>query len=128
MMMLNVPATLGLIVLAEPIIRLIFERGSFTAADTAATAAALRWYAVGLVGYSVVRIVSPTFYALGRSRVPVTVSVDLGADQRRAEPGARALHGLPRARARARRWPRSSTPPRSSCSCAVRLAASRDGG
>jgi putative peptidoglycan lipid II flippase len=75
MMVANVPATLGLIALASPIIALIFEHGSFTADDTAATAAALRWYAVGLVGYSVVRIVSPTFYALGRSRVPVTVSV-----------------------------------------------------
>jgi putative peptidoglycan lipid II flippase len=75
MMMLNVPAMLGLIALAEPIIALIFEHGSFTAADTAATADALRWYAVGLVGYSVVRIVSPTFYALGRSRVPVAASV-----------------------------------------------------
>jgi putative peptidoglycan lipid II flippase len=75
MLVLNVPATLGLIALAAPIISLIFEHGNFTATDTAATAAALRWYAVGLVGYSVVRIVSPTFYALGKSRVPVAVSV-----------------------------------------------------
>jgi putative peptidoglycan lipid II flippase len=75
MMMLNVPATLGLMVLATPIVRLIFERGAFTAADTAATAGALQLYAVGLVGYSVVRIASPTFYALGRNRTPVQVSV-----------------------------------------------------
>lgn len=75
MMMLNVPATLGLVVLATPIVRLVFERGQFTAADTAATAAALQLYGVGLLGYSVVRIVSPTFYALGRSRTPVIVSV-----------------------------------------------------
>jgi putative peptidoglycan lipid II flippase len=75
MLMLNVPATLGLMALAAPIIALIFEHGNFTSADTAATAAALRWYAIGLVGYSVVRIVSPTFYALGKSRIPVTVSV-----------------------------------------------------
>jgi putative peptidoglycan lipid II flippase len=75
MLMLNVPATLGLIALASPIIALIFERGSFTPQDTAATADALRWYAIGLVGYSVVRIVSPTFYALGKAKVPVTVSV-----------------------------------------------------
>ena len=74
MLMLNVPATLGLIVLATPIVQLLFERGHFAAADTAATAAALRWYAVGLVGYSTVRIVSPAFYAIGRSRVPVLVS------------------------------------------------------
>lgn len=75
MLMLNVPATLGLIVLATPIVRLIFERGAFTAADTAATAAALQLYGVGLLGYSVVRIVSPAFYALGHARTPVKVSV-----------------------------------------------------
>lgn len=75
MMSLNLPAMFGLIVLAEPIVRVVFERGSFTAADTAATAAALRFYAIGLVGYSVVRIVAPTFYALRRSRIPVAVSM-----------------------------------------------------
>jgi putative peptidoglycan lipid II flippase len=74
MLTVNVPATLGLIVLATPIVQLLFERGQFRAADTIATAAALRWYAVGLVGYSTVRIVSPAFYAIGRSRVPVMVS------------------------------------------------------
>lgn len=75
MMMLNVPATFGLVVLAGPIVRLLFERGAFTAADTAATAAALQFYALGLLGYSIVRIVSPTFYALGQNRTPVKVSV-----------------------------------------------------
>lgn len=74
MLVLNVPATIGLMVLAEPIVGLIFQRGAFTAADTAATAAALRFYVIGLVGYSVVRIVSPAFYALHRSRVPVIAS------------------------------------------------------
>ncbi len=74
MLLLNVPATLGLIVLARPIVSLIFEHGSFTADDTTATAAALQLYAIGLVGYSIVRIVSPTFYALQRSRIPVMAS------------------------------------------------------
>ena len=74
MMLLNVPATLGLMVLARPIVSVIFERGSFTASDTDNTAAALQFYAIGLVGYSIVRIVSPTFYALRRSRIPVMVS------------------------------------------------------
>jgi putative peptidoglycan lipid II flippase len=74
MFFLNLPATVGLIVLAQPIIALIFEHGEFTPSDTIATAAALQLYAIGLVGYSVVRIISPTFYALGRSRVPVMVS------------------------------------------------------
>lgn len=74
MLFLNLPASVGLIVLARPIVALIFERGRFTAADTMNTAAALQLYAIGLVGYSVVRIISPTFYALGRSRIPVIVS------------------------------------------------------
>jgi putative peptidoglycan lipid II flippase len=75
MTMLNVPATIGLILLATPIVRVIFERNAFTPADTAATAAALQFYALGLLGYSVVRIASPTFYALGQNRTPVIVSV-----------------------------------------------------
>src|SRR5262249_9835078 len=74
MMTLNVPATLGLIVLATPIVQLLFERGRFLAADTAATADAVRLYAVGLAGYSVVRIASPAFYAIGDSRTPAVVS------------------------------------------------------
>lgn len=74
MLFLNLPATIGLIVLARPIVAVIFEHGNFTASDTIATAAALQLYAIGLIGYSIVRIISPTFYALGRSRVPVIVS------------------------------------------------------
>ena len=74
MLMLNVPATAGLIVLATPIVALIFERGRFSAADTAATAAALMWYAPGLLGYSAVKLISPAFYALGNSRIPLAAS------------------------------------------------------
>jgi len=74
MLFLNLPATVGLIVLARPIVAVIFEHGNFTAADTSATAAALQLYAIGLIGYSIVRIISPTFYAVGRSRIPVMVS------------------------------------------------------
>lgn len=73
--LLNIPATLGLIVLAEPIIQLIYEHGSFTASDTLATAAALRFYALGLMGYAVARIIAPTFYAMGMSRTPVIISM-----------------------------------------------------
>ncbi len=75
MMLLNVPATIGLMVLATPIVQVIFQRGAFTPDATIATAAALRFYAVGLLGYSVVRIASPTFYAIGQNRTPVKVSV-----------------------------------------------------
>lgn len=71
---LTVPATVGLMVLAGPIVALLFERGEFTASDTAATAAALTYYVIGLAGYSVVRIATPTFYALGDPRTPVMVT------------------------------------------------------
>jgi putative peptidoglycan lipid II flippase len=75
MLALNIPATLGLVALATPIIALIFERGRFTADDTTSTASALQFYALGLVGYSIVRIISPAFYALRKSRIPVIASI-----------------------------------------------------
>src|SRR5262249_22763994 len=74
MMTLNVPATAGLLVLAPPVVQLLFERGRFLPSDTAATANAVRLYAVGLAGYSAVRIASPAFYAIGESRTPAIVS------------------------------------------------------
>jgi putative peptidoglycan lipid II flippase len=75
MLMLNVPATVGLAVLAGPIVQLMYERGAFTPRETLATAMALQYYAVGLIGYSVVRIASPAFYALDSNRTPVVVSM-----------------------------------------------------
>jgi putative peptidoglycan lipid II flippase len=74
MLMLNIPATAGLVALATPIVTLIYEHGRFTHADTIATAGALICYAPGLVGYSAVKLVSPAFYALGTSRAPVIAS------------------------------------------------------
>lgn len=73
MLMLNVPATLGLVALATPIVALLFQHGSFTPESTAGTAAALVFYAPGLVGYSAVKLAVPAFYALGNSRTPVVV-------------------------------------------------------
>ena len=74
-LMLNVPATLGLIALAEPIVSLLYERNRFGPSDTIATAAALVFYAPGLLGYSAVKLASPTFYTLRDSRTPVVVSI-----------------------------------------------------
>ncbi len=74
MLILTVPATIGLIVLRAPIVSLLFERGSFTAADTAATAAALMFYAPGLVGYSAIKLAVPSFYAIHDGRTPILVS------------------------------------------------------
>ena len=75
MLILNVPALVGLIVLATPIVGLIFERGSFLPSDTSSTAAALMFYVPGLLGYSAVRIAVPCFYALQNSVTPTLVSI-----------------------------------------------------
>ena len=75
MLVLNVPALVGLLVLAEPIVALIFERGSFLPSDTTSTTAALVFYAPGLIGYSAVRIAVPSFYAMRNSLTPTLVSI-----------------------------------------------------
>ena len=75
MLMLNVPATFGLMCLAGPIIELLVEYRNVNAQNTAGIAAALMGYAPGLVGYSAVKIASPTFYALKDSRTPVTIGM-----------------------------------------------------
>jgi len=70
-----VPATIGLLALGQPIVQLIFERGSFSSIDTVSTTAALLFFAPGLVGYSAVRIAVPAFYALGNSLLPAYISM-----------------------------------------------------
>lgn len=72
---LTVPSMAGLMALAVPVVRLLYERGRFTSADTAGTATALALYSVGLVAYSGVKVLAPAFYALGRPRVPLLGSV-----------------------------------------------------
>lgn len=71
---LTLPATVGLIVLGVPVVRLLYERGRFTPADTEATATALFLYSFGLVGYTGVKVLAPAFYALGTPRVPLAAS------------------------------------------------------
>lgn len=71
---LTLPATAGLLVLAEPIVRLLYERGRFGPASTAGTAAALTCYALGLCAYTAVKVLAPAFYALGSPRVPLLAS------------------------------------------------------
>jgi len=71
---LTLPATAGLILLSEPIIRLIFEHGAFTPSDTLATAGTLSFYAIGLFAYSANKVLVPAFYALDKTRYPVIAS------------------------------------------------------
>ena len=72
---LALPATLGLIVLSEPIVRLLFEHGAFTAADTAATAHALMWLALGLPAHVLVKALSPAFFAREDTITPLVATL-----------------------------------------------------
>jgi putative peptidoglycan lipid II flippase len=60
---LALPATLGLMVLSEPVVRLLFEHGAFTTADTKATAQTLTWLALALPAHVLVKALSPAFFA-----------------------------------------------------------------
>jgi putative peptidoglycan lipid II flippase len=75
MLVLSVPACVGLMVLSHPIVELIYLRGRFDTTSSALVAASLFFYAPGIIGYSIVKIASPSFYALRDARTPVIVSV-----------------------------------------------------
>ncbi len=70
---LSLPASLGLILLRQPLIALLFQRRSFDAHSSDLVAWALLWYAAGLVGHNVVEILSRAFYALHDTKTPVFV-------------------------------------------------------
>lgn len=73
--LLTLPSACGLVVLGEPIIRLIYERGQFDAADTSPTAYALAGYSIGLTGYAAIKILSPAFYALNDAKTPMIIAL-----------------------------------------------------
>ncbi len=72
---ITIPAMVGLVVLREPIVRLLFQRGAFDLSTTQLTAQALLYYAVGLWAFSGVRIVVATFYAFQDTKTPVKIAV-----------------------------------------------------
>ncbi len=74
MLLLTIPASVGLIVLKVPIVQLIYQRGVFSPRDTIQVAGAVFYYAFGLCGYSAVKIATDGFYALKDTRTPVFVS------------------------------------------------------
>jgi len=74
-LLLSIPASIGLILLREPIITLLYQRGEFTERSTELVAWALLWYAAGLVGHSVMEVLSRAFYALHDTKTPVIVGV-----------------------------------------------------
>ena len=73
--LLTLPSSIGLIVLGKSMIGAIYEGGRFSVYDTNQTAAALSCYALGLAGYSALKVVAPAFYALNDARTPMLVSV-----------------------------------------------------
>ena len=72
---LVLPAALGLILLSQPIIRVLFERGAFTPADTIATAQALSILALGLPAHVLVKALSPGFFAREDTRTPLVATI-----------------------------------------------------
>jgi putative peptidoglycan lipid II flippase len=75
LILLSVPASLGLILLRGPIVALLFQYGKFDAHSTSLVAWALLWYAAGLVGHCLVEILSRAFYALHNTLTPVLVGI-----------------------------------------------------
>jgi len=73
--LLSMPAALGLILLRQPLVAMLYQRGEFTEHSTNLVAWALAWYAAGLVGHSILEVVSRAFYALHDTRTPVSVGV-----------------------------------------------------
>src|ERR1700731_1386105 len=73
--LLTIPAAIGLIILAHPIISVIYEHGRFTPEATRQTAAALQFYAIGLVAYSAMKVLAPAFYAIDKRKTPMNVSL-----------------------------------------------------
>lgn len=71
----TMPATVGLILLATPLVTALFQRNAFTAESTALVVTALQFYTLGLVAHSVVEIVARAFYALHDTATPVSVGI-----------------------------------------------------
>jgi putative peptidoglycan lipid II flippase len=74
-LMLALPASLGLIVLATPIVTMLYQRGSFDALAVKMTAWALTWYAAGMVGHALLEVLTRAFYARQDTKTPVMVGV-----------------------------------------------------
>lgn len=73
--LLAIPSAFGLIVLGEPIVSLVYQRGKFDGFDTDMTAWALAAYSIGLAAYAAIKVVSPAFFALDDAKTPMYISV-----------------------------------------------------
>ena len=76
---LIMPAMLGILIIGEPIIRLLFQHGSFTAVDTTNTVAAMNYFAVGLLAFAGIKVTVSGFYAIKNTIFPVIIaSISMG--------------------------------------------------
>jgi putative peptidoglycan lipid II flippase len=75
MLLLALPATVGLALLRVPLVRVLYEHGNFDATSTQMVAWALLWYALGLTGHSLVEVLSRAYYAMHDTKTPVLVGV-----------------------------------------------------
>jgi putative peptidoglycan lipid II flippase len=73
-LLLTVPSAVGLMVLAGPIISVLYQHGRFDAYQAAQAAGALRFYAIGLMGYAALKVLVNAFYALDKRKTPMIVS------------------------------------------------------
>jgi putative peptidoglycan lipid II flippase len=71
--LLAFPATVGLIFLREPLIALLYQRGEFNEQDVQLVAWALLWFAAGLVGHSIMEVLTRAFYAQHDTKTPVMI-------------------------------------------------------
>jgi putative peptidoglycan lipid II flippase len=74
-LIINIPATIGLLVLREPILGLLFERGAFDPETTRLTAQALLAYGLGLTAFSAIKVLAPAYYAMKDTRTPVRIAI-----------------------------------------------------
>ncbi|HOV30573.1 MAG TPA: murein biosynthesis integral membrane protein MurJ [Anaerolineaceae bacterium] len=75
MLLLAAPASVGMIILRVPIVQVLYEGGEFSSTATQMVAWALLWYSLGLIGHSLVEVLSRAFYAVHDTRTPVIVGV-----------------------------------------------------
>jgi putative peptidoglycan lipid II flippase len=72
---ITIPAAVGLVILREPIIRVLFQHGQFRAESTLLTARALLYYSLGLPAFAAIKLIVPAFYSTQDTRTPVKVAV-----------------------------------------------------
>ncbi len=74
-LLMALPASIGLIILREPVVAFLYQRGEFDAHDVQLVAWALLWYAAGLVGHSIMEVLTRAFYAQQDTKTPVIIGV-----------------------------------------------------